>query len=64
MQQTLGERGFDFEVTQTITTTAGAVTTNVYRSHYIPEDIVFDVGKGAKLPKGAVLEAAPVPSDT
>jgi vancomycin resistance protein YoaR len=64
VQQTLGERGFDFEVTQTITTTGGDVSHVVYRSHYIPEDIVFDVGKGAKLPKGAVLEPAPIPSDT
>jgi vancomycin resistance protein YoaR len=63
-QQTLGERGFDFEVTQTVTTSGGDVTQHVFRSHYIPEDIVFDVGKGAKLPKGAVLEAAPIPSDT
>jgi vancomycin resistance protein YoaR len=63
-QQTLGEKGFDYEVTQTITTTSGVASQVFFRSHYIPEDIVFDVGKGAKLPKGAVLEAAPVASDT
>ena len=60
---TLGERGFDYSVTQTITTTAGVVTTNTYPSHYIPEDIIIDVGTGAKLPKGAVLEPAPAPDE-
>jgi vancomycin resistance protein YoaR len=63
-QQTLGERGFDYSVTQTITTTAGAETTHIYPSHYIAEDIIFDVGKGAKLPKGAVLENAPAADDS
>ena len=32
------------------------ITTYTFHSHYIPEDIVYNVGKGAKLPKGAVLE--------
>jgi vancomycin resistance protein YoaR len=63
-QQTLGEQGFDFEVTQTITTTGGDVTQHIFPSHYIPEDVIFDVGKGAKLPKGAVLEPAPAVSDS
>jgi vancomycin resistance protein YoaR len=63
-QQTLGEPGFDFEVTQTITTTSGDVAQHIFRSHYIPEDIVFDVGKGGKIPKGAVLENAPAADDS
>ena len=63
-QSTVGERGFDFDVTQTITTDKGVVTTIPYRSHYIPEDIVIDVGKGAKIPKNAVLEPAPPPDNS
>jgi vancomycin resistance protein YoaR len=64
-QQTEGERGFDVDVTRTVTADDGTIVrTDTFHSHYIPEDIVFDVGKKAKLPKGATLERAPVPSDT
>jgi vancomycin resistance protein YoaR len=63
--QTIGERGFDVDRTLTVKGDDGKViTTYTFHSHYIPEDVVFDVGKGAKLPKGAVLEPPPVPSDT
>ncbi|HEX4407049.1 MAG TPA: VanW family protein [Polyangia bacterium] len=64
-QQTDGERGFDFEVARTVTAADGTVVhTDTFRSHYVAEDIVFDVNPATKLPKGATLEAAPVPSDT
>jgi vancomycin resistance protein YoaR len=64
-QQTLGERGFDVDRTLIVKNDAGEETARyTFHSHYIPEDIVFHVGKGAKLPKGAVLEPAPVASDT
>ncbi len=64
-QQTLGERGFDVDVTRTVTADDGTIVrTDTFHSHYVPEDIVFDVGKKAKLPKGATLERAPVPSNT
>jgi vancomycin resistance protein YoaR len=63
-QQTLGERGFDFSITRTVTTPGQDPIVTYIRSHYIPEDIVFDVGKGFKLPKGATLEPPPAPSDT
>ena len=65
VRQTQGERGFDVERTLTVKNDTGAVVdTYTFPSHYVPEDIVFNVGKGAKLPKGATLEAPPVPSDT
>jgi vancomycin resistance protein YoaR len=64
-QQTEGERGFDFDVTRTVTATDGSIVhSDTFRSHYIPEDVVFHVNPATKLPKGATLEAAPVPSDT
>jgi vancomycin resistance protein YoaR len=64
-QQTLGERGFDVDRTVIVKDDAGKeIARYTFHSHYIPEDIVFDVGKGMKLPKGATLEAPPVPSDT
>jgi vancomycin resistance protein YoaR len=64
-QQTIGERGFDVERTLTVRDDDGnVINTYIFHSHYIPEDIVYNVGKGAKLPKGAVLEPPPVPSDT
>ena len=64
-QQTLGERGFDVDRVVTVKDDSGKeIATYTFHSHYIPEDIVFDVGKGMKLPKGATLEAPPVPSDT
>jgi vancomycin resistance protein YoaR len=64
-QQTLGERGFDVDRTLTVKNDAGQViATYTFHSHYIPEDIVYNVGKGAKLPKGATLEPPPVPSAT
>ena len=64
-QQTLGERGFDVDVTRTVTADDGTIVRkDTFHSHYVPEDIVFDVGKKAKLPKGATLERAPVPSNT
>jgi hypothetical protein len=40
------------------------IATYTFHSHYIPEDMQYNVGKGAKLPKGAVLEPPPVPSAT
>ena len=65
VQQTQGERGFDVERVLTVKDDEGnVINTETFRSHYIPEDVVFHVGKGAKLPKGAVLEPAPVASDT
>jgi vancomycin resistance protein YoaR len=63
--QTVGERGFDVSRTVTVKDDAGKViNTYTFRSHYIPEAIVYNVGKGAKLPKGAVLEPPPVASTT
>jgi hypothetical protein len=63
--QTVGERGFDVERTLTVTDDAGKVIdTYTFHSHYIPEAIVYNVGKRAKLPKGAILEPPPVPSAT
>jgi vancomycin resistance protein YoaR len=65
VQQTQGERGFDVDRTLTVKNDKGEVIDSyTFHSHYIPEDIVFNVGKGAKLPKGATLEPPPVPSDT
>lgn len=64
-QQTQGERGFDVSRTVTVKNDAGdVIDTYTFPSHYVPEDITFDVGKGTKLPKGAVLEPPPVPSAT
>jgi vancomycin resistance protein YoaR len=65
VQQTQGERGFDVDRTLTVKNDTGEVVDSyTFHSHYIPEDVVFNVGKGAKLPKGATLEPPPVPSDT
>jgi vancomycin resistance protein YoaR len=65
VQQTQGERGFDVDRTLTVKNDKGEVIDSyTFHSHYVPEDIVFNVGKGAKLPKGATLEPAPVPSAT
>jgi vancomycin resistance protein YoaR len=65
VRQTLGERGFDVERVLTVKNDKGEVVDSyTFPSHYVPEDISFNVGKGAKLPKGAVLEQQPVPSDT
>ncbi len=63
--QTVGERGFDVDRTLIVKDDSGKViATYTFHSHYIPEDMQYNVGKGAKLPKGAVLEPPPVPSAT
>ena len=55
----IGERGFDVDRVAhgEGRRAARSIATYTFHSHYIPEDIVFNVGKGAKLPKGAALEA-------
>jgi vancomycin resistance protein YoaR len=59
VQQTSGEQGFDVTVTRRIVDGQGrTLSVDSFASHYVPEDVIFSVGKGAKVPKGAVLEPA------
>ena len=53
-----GEDGFKISVTRTVMGADGKPLgePSVFFSRYDPESINFKVGKGAKLPKGAVLE--------
>ena len=60
-----GEDGFKLSVTRTVLGADGKPLgePSVFFSHYDPESINFKVGKGAKVPKGAVLEP-PLPESS
>jgi vancomycin resistance protein YoaR len=53
---TLGEKGFSVTVSRTILADDGKVLDeDSFRSRYIPEDAIYLVGKGGKLPAGQKL---------
>ena len=55
-QTTQGERGFQVTVSRTVTDANGKVLhQNDFPSHYIPEDAIYLIGKGGKLPAGQTL---------
>ncbi len=55
-QVTLGERGFSVTVARTVTDDKGAVVIqDSFPSRYIPEDAIYLVGKGGKVPAGQTL---------
>jgi vancomycin resistance protein YoaR len=55
-QTTLGERGFSVTVSRTVLGDDGKVRReDSFSSRYIPEDAIYLVGKGGKLPPGQTL---------
>jgi hypothetical protein len=55
-QTTLGEKGFSVTVSRRVLGRNGKVLReDSFSSSYIPEDAIYLVGKGAKLPAGATL---------
>jgi vancomycin resistance protein YoaR len=55
-QTTLGEKGFQVTVSRTVTDATGKVLhQDSFISHYIPEDAIYLIGKGGKLPAGQTL---------
>ena len=54
-QTTLGERGFTVTVSRKVISDNGKVREDSFYSRYIPEDAIYLVGKGGKLPAGATL---------
>jgi vancomycin resistance protein YoaR len=55
-QTTLGERGFSVTVSRKVIGSDGKVRSeDSFPSRYIPEDAIYLVGKGGKLPAGATL---------
>jgi vancomycin resistance protein YoaR len=55
-QTTLGEKGFQVTISRTVTDANGKVLDNDhFVSHYIPEDAIYLIGKGGKLPAGQTL---------
>jgi len=55
-QTTLGEKGFQVTVSRTVTDANGKlVHQDSFASHYIPEDAIYLIGKGGKLPAGQTL---------
>ena len=55
-QTTLGEKGFSVTVTRTVLGDNGKVlATDSFPSRYIPEDAIYLIGKGGKLPAGQKL---------
>jgi vancomycin resistance protein YoaR len=55
-QTTLGERGFQVSVARTVTDAHGKVLyDDTFPSRYIPEDAIYLIGKGGKLPSGQTL---------
>jgi vancomycin resistance protein YoaR len=61
-QQTTGQGGFDVSVTRTVLDRHGKLLrTDTFRSHYVPENLIYTVGRGAVVPKGVTVEGAPPP---
>jgi vancomycin resistance protein YoaR len=55
-QTTLGERGFQVTVSRTVHDAKGKLLhDDTFRSRYIPEDAIYLIGKGGKLPAGQTL---------
>ena len=55
-QTTLGEKGFQVTVSRTVTDANGKVVhDDSFASRYIPEDAIYLIGKGGKLPAGQTL---------
>ena len=55
-QVTLGERGFSVTVSRTVKDAKGAIVhRDSFPSRYVPEDAIYLVGKGGKLPAGQTL---------
>ncbi len=55
-QTTLGERGFQVTVSRTVRDANGKVLwDDSFHSRYIPEDAIYLIGKGGKLPAGQTL---------
>jgi vancomycin resistance protein YoaR len=55
-QTTLGERGFQVTVSRTVRDAKGKLLhDDSFRSRYIPEDAIYLIGKGGKLPAGQTL---------
>lgn len=55
-QTTLGEKGFSVTVTRTVLSDDGKVlATDSFPSRYVPEDAIYLIGKGGKLPAGQKL---------
>jgi vancomycin resistance protein YoaR len=55
-QTTLGERGFQVTVARTVSDADGTILhDDRFRSRYIPEDAIYLIGKGGKLPAGQTL---------
>ena len=56
LQTTNGERGFNVTVSRTVVGSNGKVRSeDTFASRYIPEDAIYLVGKGGKLPAGQTL---------
>jgi vancomycin resistance protein YoaR len=61
-QQTSGEAGFDVSVTRTVLDGHGhTLRTDTFQSHYVPENLIYTVGRGAAVPKGVTVQGAPPP---
>ena len=58
-QQTTGEGGFDVVLSRVVRKGGRVVRTDSFSSHYVPEDRIFYVGRGFKVPAGHVLESLP-----
>jgi hypothetical protein len=55
-QTTYGTKGFQVTVSRTVTGPDGKLLhDNSFRSRYIPEDAIYLIGKGGKLPAGQKL---------
>ncbi|HEY3612636.1 MAG TPA: VanW family protein, partial [Gaiellales bacterium] len=55
-QTTLGERGFQVTVSRTVRDAHGTILhDNSFPSRYTPEDAIYLIGKGGKLPAGQTL---------
>ncbi len=64
-QQTSGEAGFDVSVTRTVLDRHGhTLRTDTFQSHYVPENLIYTVGRGAAVPKGVTVQGAPPPPRT
>ena len=55
-QTTIGERGFNVTVSRKVIGSNGKLRSeDSFASRYIPEDAIYLVGKGGKIPAGATL---------